>query len=53
MEKKKIHYGWYIVIGCLLITCTMVPPITVSYTHLDVYKRQEIDTVSITINVSG
>ena len=27
MEKKKIHYGWYIVIGCLLITCTMVPPI--------------------------
>lgn len=27
MENKKIHYGWYIVIGCLLITCTMVPPI--------------------------
>lgn len=27
MQKKKIFYGWYIVLGCLLITCTMVPPI--------------------------
>ena len=27
MEKKKIFYGWYIVFGCLIITCTMVPPI--------------------------
>lgn len=27
MKKKKIFYGWYIVLGCLLITCTMVPPI--------------------------
>lgn len=27
MEKKKIFYGWYIVLGCLLITCTLVPPV--------------------------
>ena len=27
MEKKKIFYGWYIVFGCLIITCTMVPSI--------------------------
>lgn len=25
MEKKKIYYGWWIVLGCILITCTMVP----------------------------
>lgn len=25
MEKKKIFYGWWIVVGCILITSTMVP----------------------------
>lgn len=25
MEKKKIFYGWWIVLGCILITSTMVP----------------------------
>ncbi|MCP1102959.1 OFA family oxalate/formate antiporter-like MFS transporter [Aequitasia blattaphilus] len=25
MKEKKIFYGWFIVIGCILITCTMVP----------------------------
>lgn len=27
MKEKKIFYGWYIVLGCLLITCTLVPPV--------------------------
>ena len=27
MKDGKIFYGWYVVIGCLLITCTLVPPI--------------------------
>ena len=27
MERKKIYYGWFVVFGCLMITCTMVPPI--------------------------
>ena len=27
MKKKKIFYGWYVVLGCLLITCTIIPPI--------------------------
>lgn len=27
MEHKKIYYGWFVVFGCLMITCTMVPPI--------------------------
>lgn len=27
MKEKKLFYGWYVVLGCLLITCTMVPPI--------------------------
>lgn len=27
MKKGKIFYGWWIVIGCMLITSTMVPPI--------------------------
>lgn len=27
MKEKKVFYGWYVVFGCLLITCTMVPPI--------------------------
>ncbi len=26
MERKKIYYGWFVVFGCLMITCTMVPP---------------------------
>lgn len=25
MKNKKIFYGWYIVLGSMLITCTMVP----------------------------
>lgn len=25
MERKKIFYGWWIVLGSILITCTMVP----------------------------
>lgn len=25
MEKKKIFYGWWIVLGSVLVTCTMVP----------------------------
>ena len=27
MKKNKIFYGWWIVLGCILITTTMVPPI--------------------------
>lgn len=27
MKKDKIFYGWWIVVGCILITATMVPPI--------------------------
>lgn len=27
MRERKLFYGWWIVIGCMLITCTMVPPI--------------------------
>lgn len=27
MKKGKIFYGWWVVLGCILITCTMVPPI--------------------------
>ena len=27
MKERKVFYGWYVVIGCLLITCTLVPPI--------------------------
>lgn len=27
MKKSKMFYGWWVVIGCILITCTMVPPI--------------------------
>lgn len=27
MERKKIYYGWFVVFGCLMITCTMVLPI--------------------------
>lgn len=27
MKKNKIFYGWWVVLGCVLITTTMVPPI--------------------------
>lgn len=27
MKKNKIFYGWWVVLGCVLITITMVPPI--------------------------
>lgn len=27
MEKKKIFYGWWIVAGCFVVTCTAVPPL--------------------------
>ncbi len=27
MEKKKIHYGWFIVMGSVLITSTLVPSV--------------------------
>lgn len=27
MKKEKIFYGWWIVIGCMIITTTMVPPV--------------------------
>lgn len=27
MKKDKIFYGWWVVLGCVLITTTMVPPI--------------------------
>lgn len=27
MKENKIFHGWFVVIGCLLITATMVPPI--------------------------
>lgn len=27
MKKGKIFYGWWVILGCILITCTMVPPI--------------------------
>lgn len=27
MKKSKLFYGWWVVLGCILITCTMVPPI--------------------------
>lgn len=27
MKKSKVFYGWFVVIGCLLITCTLVPPV--------------------------
>lgn len=27
MNKNKIFYGWWILLGCILITMTMVPPI--------------------------
>lgn len=26
MEKKRIFYGWWIVLGCLLIVATIIPP---------------------------
>ena len=25
MQKSKIHYGWWIVAGCFIITCTTIP----------------------------
>lgn len=27
MKKNKIFYGWWVLLGCILITTTMVPPI--------------------------
>ena len=26
-KNSKIFYGWWVVLGCVLITTTMVPPI--------------------------
>ena len=25
MKKQKVFYGWWVVLGCIVITCTMVP----------------------------
>lgn len=27
MKNHKVFYGWWVVLGCVLITTTMVPPI--------------------------
>lgn len=43
MEKKKIFYGWYIVFGCLLITCTMVPPIMALSNKFLIQVTTELD----------
>ncbi len=31
MEKKKMYYGWWIVIGCILFTTALVPPAIALY----------------------
>lgn len=43
MEKKnKLFYGWIVVIGCILITMTMVPPIMALSNKYLIYVTEDL-----------
>ena len=46
MKNKKIIY----IVGGIIIAC-MIGIIAVSYTHLDVYKRQVLSLIVILVNL--
>lgn len=42
MERKKLFYGWVVVLGCVLITITMVPPIMALSNKYLIYVTQDL-----------
>lgn len=42
MKQKKLFYGWWVVLGCILITMTMVPPIMALSNKYLIYVTEDL-----------
>lgn len=42
MKQRKIFYGWWVVLGCILITMTMVPPIMALSNKYLIYVTEDL-----------